>query len=148
MVIELELGCIGTAATRRARLRKNCRDGFAPSIDRTRIGLLNTTFSASSVLTRAGVAFPDSRSLRRGCISAFLGRLKGRETQHSRRCRPVLSHAKAGPLVVPGHCAHLPAGRCENKLRGDHAATFERNAVQRTGLRIGDEAVRDVAEAL
>src|SRR3954465_7128995 len=40
-----------------------------PSIGRTRIGLLNTTFSASSALTWAGVALPDSRSLRNGCIA-------------------------------------------------------------------------------
>src|SRR5262245_10967666 len=39
-----------------------------PSIGRTRSGLLNTMFSASSALTWAGVALPDSRSLRKGCI--------------------------------------------------------------------------------
>src|SRR6185295_1821117 len=39
-----------------------------PPIGRTRIGLLNTMFSASSALTWVGVALPDSRSLRKGCI--------------------------------------------------------------------------------
>src|SRR5262249_45661940 len=39
-----------------------------PLIGRTRIGLLNTMFSASNALTWAGVALPDSRSLRKGCI--------------------------------------------------------------------------------
>jgi len=39
-----------------------------PWIGRTRIGLLNTMFSASSSLTWAGVGLPDSRSLRKGCI--------------------------------------------------------------------------------
>src|SRR5580692_10987183 len=39
-----------------------------PSIGRTRIGLLNTMFSASSSLTWAAVGLPDSRSLRKGCI--------------------------------------------------------------------------------
>src|ERR1700712_1387208 len=39
-----------------------------PSIGRTRIGLLNTMFSASSSLIWAGVGLPDSRSLRKGCI--------------------------------------------------------------------------------
>src|SRR5207245_164165 len=38
------------------------------SIGRTRIGLLNTMFSASSSFTWAGVGLPDSRSLRKGCI--------------------------------------------------------------------------------
>src|SRR5215472_1336903 len=39
-----------------------------PWIGRTRIGLLNTAFSASSSLIWAAVGLPDSRSLRRGCI--------------------------------------------------------------------------------
>src|SRR4030095_14257502 len=39
-----------------------------PPIGRTRIGLLNTMFAASSALTCAGVELPDSRSLRSGCI--------------------------------------------------------------------------------
>jgi hypothetical protein len=47
-LIELKLGCIGTGTTRRARLSENRRDDFTPSIGRTRIGPLNTMFSASS----------------------------------------------------------------------------------------------------
>src|ERR1700747_3681390 len=43
-----------------------------PSIGRTRIGLLNTMFSASSSFTWAGVGLPDSRSLRKGCIVILL----------------------------------------------------------------------------
>src|SRR5262245_57486511 len=39
-----------------------------PWSGRTRSGLLKTMFSASSALTWSGVALPDSRSLRKGCI--------------------------------------------------------------------------------
>src|SRR5258706_73857 len=54
-----------------------------PVIGRTRIGLLNTMFSASSSPTWAAVGLPDSRSFRKGCIvippiGAFQGRMSGR----------------------------------------------------------------------
>src|SRR3982075_864863 len=54
-----------------------------PVIGRTRIGLLNTMFSASSSPTWAAVGLPDSRSFRKGCIvippiAAFQGRMSGR----------------------------------------------------------------------
>src|SRR5215471_5876493 len=60
-----------------------------PSIGRTRIGLLNTMFSASSALTWAGVALPDSRSLRKGCI--VISPISRRLRSVVRVCKPFQS---------------------------------------------------------
>src|SRR5438067_3265289 len=77
-----------------------------PVIGRTRIGLLNTMFSASSSLTWAGVGLPDSRSLRKGCIvippmlSYLLFEIEQRLTLAAHRL------ASAAPLCPsPSPCA-------------------------------------------
>src|SRR3979409_2075559 len=91
-----------------------------PVIGRTRIGLLNTMFSASSSPTWAAVGLPDSRSFRKGCIvippiAAFQGRMSGRHLKLRvfilHYLRPLRTF-RAPPIFIPmgGPQAHAKLG--------------------------------------